>query len=66
MVGCQVTGPASLANTSIDARDAIHVPGTPTTTTAGGSLMNSCFPAGTTGEFSSSDITTLTTLYGQE
>nr|WP_090494635.1 M57 family metalloprotease [Myxococcus virescens] len=44
---------------------AIHVPGTPTTTTAGGSLMNSCFPVGTTGEFTSSDITALTTLYGQ-
>jgi hypothetical protein len=42
---------------------AIHIPGTPTTSTAGGSLMNACFLASTTGEFTSSDITALRYLY---
>ncbi|WP_140853439.1 M57 family metalloprotease [Myxococcus xanthus] len=45
---------------------AILIPGTPSSATAGGSLMNSCIPSGTTGEFTSSDITALTYLYGQE
>ncbi|WP_426757256.1 M57 family metalloprotease [Myxococcus sp. Y35] len=44
--------------------DANHIPGMPTTATTGGSLMNSCFSAGTTGEFTSSDITALTTRGG--
>ncbi|HZH78679.1 MAG TPA: zinc-dependent metalloprotease [Archangium sp.] len=42
---------------------AIHIPGTPTTATVGGSLMNSCFRTSETGEFSSSDVTALRTLY---
>lgn len=43
---------------------AIHIPGTPTTATVGGSLMNSCFRSVETGEFSSGDLTALTYLYG--
>ncbi|RKG83668.1 M57 family metalloprotease [Corallococcus terminator] len=42
---------------------AIHIPGTPTTASSGGSLMNSCFRAFETGEFSPSDITSLKSLY---
>jgi hypothetical protein len=42
-----------------------HIPGTPTTAVVGGSLMNSCFRASETGEFTSSDVTALTTLYSQ-
>ncbi len=42
---------------------AIHIPGTPTTAVAGGSLMNSCFRTSETGEFTSSDLTALTALY---
>jgi hypothetical protein len=42
---------------------AFPIPGTPTTATFGGSLMNSCFSAAETGEFTSSDITALRTLY---
>jgi len=44
---------------------AILIPGTPTTATVGSSLMNSCFRSVETGEFSSSDITALRTLYGE-
>jgi len=43
---------------------AIHIPGTPTTATVGGSIMNSCFRSTETGEFTSSDITALRYLYG--
>jgi hypothetical protein len=43
---------------------AIHIPGTPTTATATGSIMNACPRAAETGEFTSSDITALTVLYG--
>ncbi|HYI01771.1 zinc-dependent metalloprotease, partial [Hyalangium sp.] len=42
---------------------AIHIPGTPTTATIGGSLMNSCFRSSETGEFAPGDITALRTLY---
>jgi hypothetical protein len=42
---------------------AIHIPGTPTTATTGGSIMNSCFRSVETGEFTSSDITALNALY---
>lgn len=40
-----------------------HIPGTPTTAWVGSSLMNTCFRTTETGEFTSSDITALTTLY---
>jgi Dual-action HEIGH metallo-peptidase len=42
---------------------AILVPGTPSTATVGGSIMNSCFRTVETGEFTASDRTALTTLY---
>ncbi|AFE05896.1 protease B [Corallococcus coralloides DSM 2259] len=45
---------------------AVLIPGTPNSATAGGSIMNSCIPTGSTGEFTSSDITALTYLYGTE
>ncbi|MFP2907107.1 zinc-dependent metalloprotease [Pyxidicoccus sp. 3LFB2] len=42
---------------------AIHIPGTPTTATRGGSVMNSCFSSNESGEWSSSDRTALNYLY---
>ena len=42
---------------------AIHIPGTPTTATVGGSVMNSCFRSTETGEFTNSDKVALETLY---
>jgi hypothetical protein len=42
---------------------AIHIPGTPTTATRGGSIMNSCFSSSESGEWSSSDRTALSYLY---
>jgi hypothetical protein len=42
---------------------AIHIPGTPTTATRGGSIMNSCFSSTESGEWSSSDRTALNYLY---
>jgi hypothetical protein len=42
---------------------AIHIPGTPTAASSGGSIMNSCFRSFETGEFSPSDITALRTVY---
>lgn len=42
---------------------AIHIPGTPTTATVGGSIMNSCFRSTEKGEFTSSDVTALNYLY---
>ena len=42
---------------------AIHIPGTPTTATVGGSLMNSCFRSVESGEFNSSDLTALSAMY---
>ena len=42
---------------------AILIPGTPSTATVGGSVMNSCFRSTETGEWSSTDITALHALY---
>ncbi|MEZ4359050.1 MAG: zinc-dependent metalloprotease [Kofleriaceae bacterium] len=42
---------------------AILIPGTPSTATVGGSIMNSCFRSTETGEFTSTDVTALNTLY---
>jgi Dual-action HEIGH metallo-peptidase len=42
---------------------AILIPGTPSTATPGGSIMNACFPSSTDGEFTSYDITALNYLY---
>lgn len=42
---------------------AILIPGTPSGATVGGSLMNSCFRASETGEFTSTDVIALQTLY---
>ena len=42
---------------------AILIPGTPSTATVGGSIMNSCFRSTETGELTSSDITALNYLY---
>jgi hypothetical protein len=42
---------------------AILIPGTPSGATVGGSIMNSCFRTLETGEFTSTDITALNTLY---
>jgi Dual-action HEIGH metallo-peptidase len=42
---------------------AILIPGTPSTATVGGSVMNSCFSASSTGTWTSSDITALDYLY---
>ena len=42
---------------------AILIPGTPSTATVGGSVMNSCFRSSETGEWSSSDRTALAALY---
>jgi hypothetical protein len=43
---------------------AILIPGTPSGATVGGSIMNSCFRAVETGEFTSTDLTALRALYG--
>jgi hypothetical protein len=42
---------------------AILIPGTPSTATVGGSIMNSCFRSSESGEFTSSDVTALNYLY---
>jgi len=42
---------------------AILIPGTPSGATVGGSVMNSCFRTTETGEFTSTDVTALQTLY---
>jgi len=42
---------------------AIHIPGSPTGANLGGSVMNSCFRANESGEFTSSDSSALKTLY---
>ncbi|MFL5349377.1 MAG: zinc-dependent metalloprotease [Hyalangium sp.] len=42
---------------------AILIPGTPSTAKVGGSIMNSCFRASETGEWSTSDKTALKALY---
>jgi len=43
---------------------AILVPGTPSGAVVGGSIMNSCFRTTETGEFTTTDVTALTALYG--
>jgi hypothetical protein len=45
---------------------AILIPGTPSGATVGGSIMNSCFRTSETGEFTSSDLTALTRIYGMQ
>jgi hypothetical protein len=42
---------------------AILIPGTPSGATVGGSIMNSCFRASETGEFTSTDLIALNALY---
>ena len=42
---------------------AIHIAGTPTGATVGGSIMNSCFRTVETGKFTSTDVTALNTIY---
>lgn len=42
---------------------AILIPGTPSSATVGGSIMNSCFRATETGKFTGSDVTALNALY---
>jgi dual-action HEIGH metallo-peptidase len=42
---------------------AILIPGTPSTASPGGSIMNSCIPSNPTGELTSTDITALNYLY---
>lgn len=42
---------------------AVHIPGTPTTATINGSVMNSCFNQASTGKWTSSDLTALNALY---
>jgi len=42
---------------------AILIPGTPSTATVGGSVMNSCFRASENGEWTSTDVTALNALY---
>ncbi len=42
---------------------AIHIPGTPTGASVGGSVMNSCFRSTENGNFTSSDVTALNYLY---
>lgn len=42
---------------------AVHIPGTPTDAVPNGSVMNSCYNSGSTGVFTSSDVTALETLY---
>jgi hypothetical protein len=44
---------------------AILIPGTPSTASPNGSIMNTCFPANATGEFTSTDIVALRALYQQ-
>ncbi|MFY2559470.1 zinc-dependent metalloprotease [Corallococcus terminator] len=43
---------------------AILIPGTPSTSAPGASLMNACYPPSATGEFTSTDILALKYLYG--
>ena len=42
---------------------AVQIPGTPATAVMNGSVMNSCFNAGSTGAWTASDLTALNTLY---
>lgn len=40
-----------------------HIPGTPTGAVVGGSVMNACFRASETGEFTDGDVTSLNLMY---
>ncbi len=42
---------------------AIHIPGTPTGASSGGSVMNACFSASSTGDWTTGDVTALDCLY---
>lgn len=42
---------------------AVHIPGTPNNAVFNGSVMNSCFNNGSTGQWTNSDLTALNTLY---
>lgn len=42
---------------------AVHIAGTPTTAVNNGSVMNACYNAGSTGQWTASDIIALDTLY---
>lgn len=42
---------------------AIQIPGTPATAVNNGSVMNSCFNAGSTGQWTATDVTALAALY---
>jgi len=42
---------------------AVHIPGTPTDAVNDGSVMNSCFNQGSTGQWTSSDLTAVNSLY---
>ena len=42
---------------------AVHIAGTPTTAVLNGSVMNSCFNGGSTGQWTASDVTALDCLY---
>lgn len=57
-ISCGSGGNEGQANVGV-----IHIPGTPTTATVGGSVMNACFRATETGEFTSADRTALETMY---
>ncbi|RKH15052.1 protease [Corallococcus sp. CA053C] len=54
---------ASAGNEGTAGIGAILIPGTPSTATVGGSIMNSCPRATETGEFTSTDIIALNALY---
>jgi len=53
----------SYSNEGASTVGAVHIPGTPTTATVGGSVMNACFSSSSTGNWTSSDITALDYLY---
>ena len=53
----------AVSNEGASTVGAILIPGTPSTATVGGSVMNSCFSASSTGTWTSSDITALDYLY---
>lgn len=42
---------------------AVHIPGTPVDAVNDGSVMNSCYNGGSTGQWTASDLTTLNTLF---
>jgi hypothetical protein len=58
-ISCGVGG-----NEGAGAAGAVHIPGTPTGATIGGSLMNACFRQVETGNFTAADKTALRALYG--